>query len=668
MTCEIRSLPVRDEAAMDPTIPATEDFYRHANGTWLANYEIPADRASDGVFYALSDRAESDVHAIIESLDAGSDDSDETKLAVLYRQFMDETAIEKAGYRTLIPDFAAILAASTHDALARAMAQLARTGVTSIVQTMIYPNLNQPTHNGLYFYQDGLALPDEAYYRDDEHAGVREAYVTFLNRMAQLLATDSGLPEQVRTLNDNFGRDVLDFETQVAALHWDNVASRDVEKTNNPTALQDLITNNPGFAWVDYFDALGITTANNAKAVIYQPSFIEGMCSLWASTSLDVLKRWAIARVVTSRAMYLTKDAVDAHFEFSRTLSGATELRPRWKRAVAFVEDAMGFALGRFYVDRHFPQSYKEQMLTLVNHLIDAYRESISQLEWMSDATRSRALEKLSLFTPKIGFPDAWRDYSTLTTGVDLVDSVRRTRDFEWRRQCATIDQPVDREEWLMTPQTVNAYYMPTMNEIAFPAAILQPPFFDPDAPDAVNYGAIGAVIGHEIGHGFDDQGSLFDGHGQQNNWWEAEDRERFTERTRALIAQYDAFSPAQLSDDHHVNGALTIGENIGDLGGLTIAWKAYLLALRERGIDNPDDDTHEGLTGAEQFFYSWAKAWRSKARDEYAIQLLTVDPHSPAEFRCNGVVRNLALFHDTFHTAPGDGMWLAPEDRVSIW
>ena len=373
---------------------------------------------------------------------------------------------------------------------------------------------------------------------------------------------------------------------------------------------------------------------------------------------------------------------MEENFDFyGRTLQGTDELRPRWKRGVGLVESCLGEALGEIYVERHFPPSHKSMMEALVGRLIEAYRRSISSLEWMSPATRERALEKLALFTPKIGYPVRWRDYSAVkVVPGDVLASVRSVERADMVYSLSKLTKPVDRDEWHMTPQTVNAYYNPTMNEIVFPAAILQPPFFDPQADDAVNYAGIGAVIGHEIGHGFDDQGSTFDGTGKVSDWWTSEDREAFTERTSALISQYDAYTPEVVVAKHraagteeteipHVNGALTIGENIGDLGGLGIALKAYSLALADAGVSSVEEaPVIDGLTGLQRFFYSWARIWRSKSRPDYAELLLTVDPHSPAEFRCNGIVRNVEAFYKAFEVDPKDALWLAPNERVSIW
>lgn len=664
----LKVTPVFDPAIADETVKPTEDFFRYANGTWLKNHEIPADRPSDGAFYALRDASELAVREIVEGLDANSENPNEAKVATLFAQFMDETTVNELKAAPLAADFELLANASTHAELLDVVASFVKTGVSGFAGAYVYADVNNPAKNGLYLDQGGLSLPDETFYKEDTYAEIREAFVNYLNTAVAIIKADAGLSSEfVAGLPDALGEEVLAFETQLAQHHWDRVACRDAVKTNNPAAISELAAKLPDFPWLHYLQAIGAPVTAESVVNIAQPSFWEGFIQLWSQTQLRTLQLWLAGHVISARSAYLHQELVDNNFNFQRVLTGATEQRPRWKRGIAFVEDAMGEAIGELYVNRHFPAAYKEKMLALVNNLIEAYRQSISQLDWMGEATRERALDKLSKFVTKIGYPDKWQDYSKLTPGATLVDSVRRVSEFASEKHLERYNQEVDRTEWLMTPQTVNAYYMPPANEIVFPAAILQPPFFHPEQSDAVNYGAIGAVIGHEIGHGFDDQGAQYDGTGQLQNWWEEADEAEFKNRTKALIDQYSQFSPAQLDDEFKVNGELTIGENIGDLGGITIAWKAYQLALAEKGI-SAEEDVQDGLDGAKQFLFSWARIWRGKARDEFAKQLLTIDPHSPAEFRCNGILRNFDLFHATFNTQPGDGMWLAPEERVSIW
>lgn len=656
-----------DPKIMDQSIKPTEDFYRHANGTWLKEHEIPSDRPSDGAFYKLRDEAEEHIHTIVEALDPASADAEEQKLAALYSQFMDEEAVEALGAKPLAPDFALIDQAETHAELAVTMGKLATTGVGGILEAIIDADMNDPARYTVFTYQSGISLPDEAYYREDQYETVRQGLVTYLNKAHEIISADAQFEDWASAVGEAFGADVLAFETKVASHHWDNVKTRDAVASNNPTTFSKFAESSGNYPWATWWEATGLPTAGDTSVNVRQPSYVEAVPSLWNDTALETLKKWAYAKVIQARSAYLAKAFVDNGFEFNRLLTGATEQRPRWKRGVSFVEGAMGEALGKKYVAKHFPPEYKQQMNKLVEHLLEAYRRSISQLEWMGEETRERALEKLAGFTPKVGYPDEWKDYSKLTPGATLVESVRAVAQFHVDEEAGKLSGPVNKKEWFMTPQTVNAYYHPTMNEIVFPAAILQNPFFDPSETDAVNFAAIGAVIGHEIGHGFDDQGSHYDGEGKLNNWWTEQDRKAFEERTSSLIAQYDAFSPEQLDDSHKVNGKLTIGENIGDLGGLGIAWKAYHIALEESGRTEADEE-RGGLTAAQQFFYSWARIWRSKSRDEWALQLLAIDPHSPSEFRCNGVLRNVDAFHETFHTQPGDGMWLDPSERVEIW
>jgi putative endopeptidase len=460
---------------------------------------------------------------------------------------------------------------------------------------------------------------------------------------------------------------VFDLETAIATHHWDNVKTRDSQATYNPlrwAEVEALAGSERGGLLAGWLEALDVPAGSFAEVVVREPSFIEGLAGLFSAEHLDAWKDWLRWQIIRSSAPYLHAEVVQANFDFyGKTLTGTPELRARWKRGVSLVEGSMGEAVGRIYVERHFSPSAKTAMDDLVANLVAAYRASIETLEWMTPETRERALDKLSKFTPKIGYPVKWRDYSALEiVADDLLANVRATTEFEFQRELGKIGKPIDRDEWFMTPQTINAYYNPGFNEIVFPAAILQHPFFDEDRDAAANYGAIGAVIGHEIGHGFDDQGSQYDGDGRLTDWWTADDRAAFEARTASLIAQYDALEPSQLPG-HHVKGDLTIGENIGDLGGLGIAWKAYLLSL-----DGAEPAVVDGLTGGERFFLSWAQAWQIKLRDEEALRLLSIDPHSPNEFRCNQIVRNIDVFYSAFDVTSSDELWLDPEDRVTIW
>jgi putative endopeptidase len=539
---------------------------------------------------------------------------------------------------------------------------LQRTGAGGVVGFYVDNDAKEPTRYAVHLVQGGLGLPDEAYYRDPQYAEVLAAYRPHVARMLSL----AGVAADAEAADDLAGR-VLALETKLAAGHWDVVKDRDADLTYNALTLTELAARAPGFDWHSWVLALGAPAGSFDRLVVREPSFAEAFAALWTSEPLADWKAWAAYHVISDRAPYLTDDLVEANFDFyGRTLTGAQELRDRWKRGVSLVQGVLGEAVGKVYVERHFPPAHKARMEVLVAHLVAAYRESISQLDWMGEQTRAKALAKLEAFTPKIGYPARWRDYGPLEVAADdLLGNVRRANAFEQDRELAKIGKPIDRDEWFMTPQTVNAYYNPGLNEIVFPAAILQPPFFDAEADDAANYGGIGAVIGHEIGHGFDDQGSKYDGEGRLEDWWTADDRAEFETRTKALIDQYSEFSPTQLGGSHHVNGELTIGENIGDLGGLSIALQAYRIAL---GTPLDQAPVIDGLTGVQRVLLGWAQVWQAKGRDEEIIRRLAMDPHSPNEFRCNGVVRNLDEFYAAYDVQPGDALYLDPQERVRIW
>lgn len=658
-----------DTSDLDPSVRPADDLFGHVNGRWVATHVIPPDRAVDGSFRTLHDQAQEHVRDIIADLGeqaeaegAGDGAADEkAKIGAAYASFMDTDRIEALGLAPLEEDLAPVRAAADKDALLVALGALQRTGGVAGVAFFVDNDAKAPERYVVHLTQAGLGLPDEAYYRDPQYAAVLDLYRPHVARMLTLagwVPADEADAAAVR---------VLALETALASHHWDVVADRDAEATYNAATLASLAADAPGFDWRAWVAAMGAVEGSMDALVVREPGFATGFAALWAGEDLAAWRDWLAYHVVSSRAPYLTEEVTEANFDFyGRALTGAQQLRERWRRGVGFVEGAMGEAVGKVYVERHFPPAHKERMDTLVGHLVEAYRASISALDWMGEETKAKALAKLAAFTPKIGYPATWRDYARLEVRADdLVGNVRRAYAFEQDRELGKIGRPIDRDEWFMTPQTVNAYYNPGMNEIVFPAAILQPPFFDAEADDAANYGGIGAVIGHEIGHGFDDQGSKYDGDGRLLDWWTPEDRAAFETRTKALIDQYSAFSPAQLGGSHHVNGALTIGENIGDLGGLAIAVTAYELAL---GAPIESAPVIDGMTAAQRLFFGWAQSWRTKARDEEVIRRLATDPHAPDEFRCNGVVRNLAAFHAAFDVRPGDDLYLAPEERVSIW
>ncbi|MGV1034070.1 MAG: M13 family metallopeptidase [Microbacteriaceae bacterium] len=645
-----------DLAELDPNIRPQDDLFRHVNERWMVRTEIPADKARWGSFYLLAEDAEQAVRDIILESQSAEPGSEARKIGDLYASFMNTEAIEAAGTAPLQPRLAQVAAIDSIPSLLVTMGALERAGVGGFVALFVDNDPGDPERYVVFFEQDGLGLPDESYYHQDAFAEVREAYRAHLERMFGLVGLSDSGQRAAR---------VFALEHEIAQVHWDNVESRDSQKTYNLqpwSTVRSLIGEHHDLdAWRA---AIGIPETAFAEVVVRQPSFVSGVGALLTEDRLEAWRDWLNWQVIRVSAGYLNDAVVEANFDFyGRTLTGTPQLRQRWKRGVSLVEGGLGEAVGKIYVERHFKPEAKTAMDELVANLIEAYRDSITDLDWMSAETRTRALEKLDKFTPKIGYPVKWRDYSTLEiTGDDLLANVAALAEFGFQRELGKIGKPIDRDEWFMTPQTINAYYNPGFNEIVFPAAILQPPFFDVDWDAAANYGAIGAVIGHEIGHGFDDQGSRYDGDGRLTDWWTEADRAAFEKRTSSLIEQYNALAPQQ-TPEHFVNGALTIGENIGDLGGLAIAWKAYLLALG--GAEAPIID---GLTGAERFFLSWSQAWQLKARDEEVIRLLAIDPHAPAEFRCNQIVRNIDAFVDTFGVQEGDELWLAPEHRVSIW
>nr|WP_006242611.1 M13 family metallopeptidase [Mycolicibacterium tusciae] len=659
-----------DLSHVDSDARPQDDLFGHVNGRWLTEYEMPGDRATDGAFRSLYDRAEEHVRDLINQASerasaSGSDSpSDEQRIGDLYASYMDEKAIAARGVQPLLDELVAIDAADTPDALAAVLGALQRTGVGGGTGIYVDTDSKESTRYLLHLTQSGLGLPDESYYRDEQHAEILAAYPDHIAAMFDLVYGEETQPNEWRATAER----IVALEAKLAAAHWDVVKRRDAEETYNLRRFADLPAEAPGFDWAGWVSALGVTPDKVAEIVVRQPDYLTAFAASWSGESafdLEDWKAWLRWRLINARAALLTDALIAQDFEFyGRRLSGTEEIRERWKRAVSVVESLMGDAVGRLYVERHFPPAAKARMDELVANLREAYRVSINSLAWMTPQTREKALAKLDKFTPKIGYPAKWRDYSALVIKRDdLYGNYLRGYAVEYDRDLAKLGGPVDRDEWFMTPQTVNAYYNPGMNEIVFPAAILQPPFFDADADDAANYGGIGAVIGHEIGHGFDDQGAKYDGDGNLVDWWTDEDRAEFGTRTKALIEQYDAYVPRALSNGHHVNGAFTVGENIGDLGGLSIALLAYQLSLGDEPAPVID-----GLTGEQRVFFGWAQVWRTKSRDAEAIRRLAVDPHSPPEFRCNGVVRNLDAFYEAFDVSESDELYLDPEQRVRIW
>ena len=684
-----------DTAAFSSVIKPSDDLFRFVNGPWIDTYRLPDDKARYGSFDKLAEDAESQIRDILEDEDCPA-----AKSQALYRSFMDTDAIEAAGATPIRPALDAIDHAADKAALTRTIGALKPIDMgPDVFDIAVFGDPKNPDTNVVHLEQSGIGLPDEAYYREDHYAPIREAYVDMVAK--QLRLAGYGDEETTRAQADRF----LDVETRIAANHWDNVATRDSQKTYNPTdfaTLSDELAHFDIAAWADAwqgaYDATPAAktqpvdlTAALQHTIVHEPSFLKGFDAFWNNADLDDLKLWARVHVIIGTASLLSHDYDAANFDFyGKVLSGTTQQRDRWRRGVSLVNGVCGEDIGREYVKRHFPESSKQRMGQLVGNLIDAYRVSITNSDWLGEETKAKALEKLSKFTPMIGYTERWRDYTAFDVHADagLVANMQAAALYEWGFQLSKAGKPVDKGEWLMNPQTVNAYYEPSMNVIVFPAAILQPPFFNPDAEDAANYGGIGAVIGHEIGHGFDDQGAQYDGDGVLNDWWTTDDKANFEKRTKALIEQYNAFVPTQLDEKYadepnkapHVNGALTIGENIGDLGGVNIALKAYAFALDEAAGRDKDGSAKaieeslsaapvmDGWTGLQRFFLSYASIWRSKNRDELAEKYLQIDPHSPAECRTNGIVRNVDLFYRAFDVTPDSAMWLDPDKRVRIW
>ncbi|WP_272902658.1 M13-type metalloendopeptidase [Nocardioides sp. WS12] len=661
-------MSILDDArpGMDLGTRPQDDLFGHVNGTWLTETEIPADRSSWGPFVQLADQAEEDVRAIITELAVSTDSTtgagsttsteDARKIADLYNSFMATDRVEAAGLAPVQHLVDAVAGLRDVRDVAAFLGEFERIGGYGLFGSYVDTDDRQSDRYLFHLVQGGLGLPDESYYREEKFAEIREAYLAYLDRLLTLGGHTDAADAAQR---------ILDLDTALALGHWERSETRDVQKTYNRLTGDELRALCPAFDWNAYVTNLGgqLTgpQATIAEVVVRQPSYLEHLSKVLDETPIETWRDWFTSRVLRSAAPYLSDDFVQTNFDFyGRTLSGTPELRARWKRAVSFVEGAMGEAVGKEYVDRHFPPTSKAMMDDLVVNLLAAYKTSIGKLDWMTEETKQKAYDKIATFRPKIGYPTKFRDYSALTVvGDDLVANAQSSAGFETDRQLAKIGAPVDRDEWFMLPQTVNAYYNPGTNEICFPAGILQKPFFSPDALPAENYGGIGAVIGHEVGHGFDDQGAQYDGEGNLNDWWTADDKAAFEVKSKALIEQYDAFSPRNLPDEK-VNGALTVGENIGDLGGLTIAHTAFLIAAEAAG-------TEATLEDRKTLFFNWAYVWRTKRRIEQETQYLTIDPHSPPEFRAN-IVRNLDEFHEVFATTPGDGLWLEPEARVRIW
>ena len=644
-----------DAPGFDTAVRPQDDLFRAANGAWLKATEIPADKSDYGTFIQLRDKSDQRVRAIVDELASKTHKpgSVEQKVGAFYASFVDTEAIDKAGMAPIRPLLAEIDAIKTPRQLAEWQGRM-QGQINAPVPLWVLADFKEPDLNRAVTWQAGLGLPDRDYYlkKDDARlAKARAAYETYLATLATLGGEKQ--PAEVASR-------VLDLEQRIAAQHWDKVDNRDLVKIYNPMTPEELGKSAPGFDWAAYLQAAGLGGVDRLS--VSQPSAVTGIAKLFAEVPLADWKLYFKIHLLDAAAPVLPKAFREARFAYRGTaLTGARTEKPRWQLGIAALNAALGEAVGQIYVARHFPAEHKARMQELVKNLLAAYRESIDGLTWMTPATRAQAQEKLSKYATKIGYPDRWRDYSRLQVREgDAFGNDQRAARFDWERTAAKAGKKVDRGEWGMTPQTVNAYYNPSSNEIVFPAAILQPPFFDMAADDAVNYGAIGAVIGHEISHGFDDQGSQFDGDGQLRNWWTEADRQAFDAIGASLVAQYEGYEPLP---GKHVNGKLTLGENIADLSGLQVAYKAYV-----RSLGGKPAAQIGGYSGKQRFFLGWSQAWRSKSRDERTLQLLTTDTHSPAEFRANGAAVNHDGFHDAFGTKPGDKMYKAPAERIRIW
>ena len=643
-------------ANYDAAARAQDDLFRAVNGKWLDTFQIPADKSNYGSFTKLDDDAEAQVRAIIEEMAAATNvvaGTEPQKIRDFYNAFMNEAKLEELGVKPLEPTFAEIDAIKDKAGLSALFASLVRQGFETPIAPYVHQDNKDATQYIGDLYQNGLGLPERDYYllNDAKFKTIREQYVAHVEKMLTL----AGIKDAGKS-----AKDIVALETRIAKAHWDKVTNRDPVKTYNKLDAAALKKLTAEIDWAIYLKGVGFDTL--PAVIVSQPTYLAGLGKEIKATPIETWKVYLKWHAIADAAPYLSKAFVDENFAFNgKTLNGIQEIRPRWKRGVESTESALGEALGKVYVGKHFPPENKARMEALVANLVKAYESSINSLAWMSDATKAKAQEKLKKFTVKIGYPDQWRDYSALEVKPDdLAGNLQRATAFEYARNLAKLGKPVDRKEWFMTPQTVNAYYNPEMNEIVFPAAILQPPFFNAEADDAANYGGIGAVIGHEISHGFDDSGAQYDGDGNLSMWWTKEDRAKFEALGAKLAAQYDQYEPVK---GYTVNGKFTLGENIGDLGGLTVAHKANVLSLA--GKEAPVID---GLTGDQRFFYGWSQIWARKYREENLLTRLKTDPHSPSEFRANGTVVNVPSFHAAFGTKEGDKLFKPEAERIIIW
>ena len=643
-----------DLNSRDETVKPGDNFFKYVNGSWIKNTEIPSDRSRYGGFGILRDISEERVKVIIEEVAAkkSAKGTDEQKIGDFYNAFMDTDAIDAAGLGTVQADLDLIKAAKTREDVAALLGDPAL-GLDSPMAPFIGIDSKDIENYIVFLTQSGLGMPNRDYYLDEGEKpdSQRAAYLTFMTTMLETAGADNASAR---------AKAIMAFETKIAQAHWTITKRRNRDLTYNKRTLTEIKSSAGGFPWDAFLKASKL--GDQTTFIVRETDAIDGMAKVFASADMTVLKDYMTVSYLSGKAAYLPKSVGDARFEFyGKTLRGTPVERDRWKRAVSQIDRNMGEIVGKVYVKNHFPESSKTQMLDLIENLRGAFKTGIEDLEWMSETTKEQAQYKLAKFNPKIGYPDVWTDYSKLNVDRDdLIGTVKSAAVWGWNDELSKLGGPIDRNEWGMNPQTVNAYYRPDLNEIVFPAAILQAPFFDPAADDAVNYGGIGAVIGHEMGHGFDDQGRKTDGDGQLRDWWTQEDGEAFKARADKLVAQFDSFEPLE---GVNVNGRLTLGENIGDLTGLTMAYKAY-----KNSLGGKTPPVIDGLTGDQRFFMSYGQIWQVKMREEALRNQIKTDPHSPGEYRANGIVRNFDAWYEAFDVKPGDALYLPPEKRVKIW
>ena len=646
-----------DDTGMDRSVPPGQDFFRYTDGTWLKTTKIPEDKSNYGMFSVLADRAEEHTKEILEAAN-GPAGSDGQRIGDYYKSFMDEQAIETIGTAPLKPMLAEIAKINSTPALILEFAKMSRHRSDPPFRVDVEQDLRDPEHYLPDISQGGLGLPDRDMYdaKNAQFEAVRAGYKKYIADLFTLLGQKDAAKRAAA---------VYALEEKIAAVHWTRIENRDPQKRYNKMTVAELKAQVPGFDWTPWLKGVGLE--GQPAVNLSQPSAVKAIAQIVKAQPLAVWRDYLTVTLVSDAAPFLPKKFVDLNFEmFGKTLTGQPQIEERWKRGVSFVTRQMGEAVGQLYVAKHFTPETKAQADRLVKNLLASMSQRLDGLTWMSAETKAKAKEKLSTYNPKIGFPKKWRDYSALKIiPGDAVGNALRAQEFEYDRRLAKIGKPVDRDEWGMTPMTVNAYYNPVLNEIVFPAAILQPPFFDPNADDAVNYGGIGAVIGHEISHGFDDQGSQFDAKGTLKNWWTDEDNTKFKAATARLVAQYDGYCPVPAANGKPaqcVKGKLTLGENIADVAGLTIAYNAYKISLGGKPAPVLD-----GTTGDQRFFLGWGQVWRRLYRDQELANRLVTDPHSPSEFRV-ATVRNLDIWYDAFKPKPGEALYLAPDQRVKIW